>query len=45
MLIIHPVTGLTIETIIPEAYNIYITIENLTTDSSNFMLSSLTDNL
>jgi len=45
MPIIHPVTGLTIETIIPEAYNIYITIENLTTDSSNFMLSSLTDNL
>ncbi len=43
--IIHPATGSSLDTIIPEAYNITINISNLTTDSGNLMLSSLTNNL
>jgi hypothetical protein len=39
----HPATGETIDTIIPEAYNVGLTIESLTTECGNFLLKSLTD--
>jgi TATA-box binding protein (TBP) (component of TFIID and TFIIIB) len=45
MPIVHPATGETIDTAIPEAYNVEITINSLTTECGNFLLESLTDNL
>lgn len=38
-------TGTSVDTIIPEAYNVRITINSLTTESGNFMLESLRDSL
>jgi hypothetical protein len=45
MPIVHPATGETIDIAIPEAYNVEITINSLTTECGNFLLKSLTNNL
>lgn len=39
----HPASGEIVDTIIPEAYNVELTIESLTTECGNFLLKSLTD--
>jgi hypothetical protein len=41
--VVHPATGETIDTAIPEAYNVELTINNLTTECGNFLLKSLTN--
>lgn len=41
--IIHPVTESELDVIVPEAYNLTFTINNLTTESGNLMLKSLTN--
>jgi hypothetical protein len=43
--IVHPATGETIDTTIPEAYNVEITINSLTTDCGNFLLKSLSNDI
>jgi hypothetical protein len=43
--ITHPASGKSVEVIIPEAYKINLTINSLTTDNGNFMLSSLRNDL
>lgn len=45
ILLNHPKVNTQISTMVPEAYNITITINSLTTDSGNFMLQSLRDTL
>lgn len=41
----HPKTSARVDTIVPEAYNLRITLRSMTTDSGNFMLQSLRDTL
>lgn len=43
--IVHPATRQAVETIIPEAYEVTLTINSLTTDSGNFMLEARRDSL
>jgi len=43
MPVTHPATGETIDTTIPEAYNVELTITSLTTECGNFLLKSLTN--
>lgn len=43
--IVHPATKRNVEAIIPEAYNVTLNINSLTTDSGNFMLESIRDTL
>jgi hypothetical protein len=43
MPIVHPATGETVDIAIPEAYNIEINIESLTTECGNFLLKSLSN--
>ena len=43
MPVTHPATGETIDTTIPEAYNVELNITSLTTECGNFLLKSLTN--
>lgn len=43
--VVHPATGETIDTTIPEAYNVEITINSLTTECGNFLLKSLSNDI
>lgn len=45
MPVVHPATGETIDTAIPEAYNVELTITSLTTECGNFLLKSLTNDI
>lgn len=45
ILLKHPKTNAQVNTIVPEAYNLKITLRSMTTDSGNFMLQSLRDAL